>query len=133
MMYKGGRFKIYLFLQKNKKMVLIVLGFLIITGSLRRFLGRIGVWWSLRNAGSKPGAIDYDMLSISINAAVGKGFWSFKWGTDETQVLGYINSLPGQDSFLQLCRKYALKYGKDLRAELRAHFNDKDYAKLLWK
>lgn len=119
------------FVTKNWKVIGLILLFLIVSGMAKRFFGRISMWWSVRNALKNPESVDYDMLAISVHSAMYQGL--FNMGENEGAIIAFINSLGSQDMFLKLAMRYALKYGKDLRAELRDHFSDKQYSKLLWK
>lgn len=122
------------FIIKNWKLLTIIFGVLLISGVLKRILGRIGMIWALRDASisaEHPEIIDYNFTAISVHSAMYKGL--FSWSEDEDALIGFVNALPSMESFLMLCRAYSSKYGKDLRTQLREHLTDKQYSKLLWK
>lgn len=123
--------KLILFVKKNWKIIGIVLVVFIITGMAKRLFGRLAMWWSIKNVSSDPEKIDYDFMAVSVHSAMYQGL--FNMGENESAIIGFVNSLGSMEQFLTLCRKYALKYGKDLREQLRKYFNDKQYSKLNWK
>lgn len=119
------------FMKKHWKVIAFILGVFIVSGMARRMFGTIGMWWSLRNSKADPNKTDYDFLALSVHSAMYQGL--FNMGENEGAIISLINTLGSQVQFLELCRKYALKYHKDLREELLDHFNDTQYSKLLWK
>ena len=123
--------KLMAFIQKNWKVIGIIVGFLVISGMAKRFFGRIAMWWSLRNVVSDPTKIDFDFMAMSVHSAMYQGL--FNMGENEGAIIALVNTLGTFAEFLELCRRYALKYGKDLRGDLRDHFSDKQYVKLIWK
>jgi hypothetical protein len=123
--------KIVGFLRKNWKVVAIIVGLLVVSGVARRFLGRVGIWWSMKKVKDNPNVIDYDFMAMSVHSAMYQGLLNL--GENEGTITALVNSLKSMSEFLKLCQVYAVKYGKNLREQLRGHFNDRQYSKLLWK
>jgi hypothetical protein len=123
--------KIIGFLRKNWKVVAIIVGLLVVSGVARRFLGRVGIWWSMKKVKDNPNVIDYDFMAMSVHSAMYQGLLNL--GENEGTITALVNSLKSMSEFLKLCQVYAVKYGKNLREQLRGHFNDRQYSKLLWK
>jgi hypothetical protein len=123
--------KILPLLKKYWKPILIIIVLLMLTGIGRRFIGRVQLWWSLKKTQNNPTAVDWDFTAMSVHNAMYQGLLNM--GENEQAIIDIINSLGSQSDFLKLCMTYNRKYQKDLREQLRKHFNDKQYAKLNYR
>lgn len=118
-------------LKKHWKVIAIIVGILVFSGMLKRFIGRLKTLWSIRHTQNNPTEIDFNFMAMSVHEAMYQGL--FNWGENEGVIISLINTLPSMNDFLALCRAYTLKYSKDLREQLRSNFSDNQYAKLTWK
>lgn len=129
--------KIVAFLKKNWKIVAVIIGVLLLSGILRRIITKVTLIFGSFGKGISPSSesskdlIDYDFLAMTIYDDL-KLQW-FDFSRHNEAVKGIINSFSNTNQFLELCRRYALKYNEDLRSELKKHFTDKNYGELLWK
>lgn len=124
------------FVKKNYVIILVFVGILILTGIVRKII--TGVTLFFGNMFDKSGTtdqqkIDYDFLAMTIHNDFSMKWFDWFGDNSNSGVMGIINSLGSTNDFLELSRRYALKYSDDLREKLRSKFSDSDYAKLLWK
>jgi hypothetical protein len=124
------------FVKKNYVIILVFVGILILTGIVRKII--TGVTLFFGNMFDKSGTtdqqkIDYDFLAMTIHNDFSMKWFDWFGDNSNSGVMGIINSLGSTNDFLELSRRYALKYSDDLREKLRSKFSDSDYEKLLWK
>src|ERR1035437_3399856 len=124
------------FVKKNYVIILVFVGILILTGIVRKII--TGVTLFFGNMFDKSGTtdqqkIDYDFLAMTIHNDFSMKWFDWFGDNSNSGVMGIINSLGSTNDFLELSRRYALKYSDDLREKLRSKFSDSDYEKLVWK
>lgn len=117
------------FFKKNWKVILTIVFILFMTGILKRLFLKIGAIFS--RSGSTGSGIDTSYYAMLIHSAMYKGL--FNWAEDEEAIISLVNSLESQDQFMEVARKYAQRYGKDLREQLKTKMVDRKYAKLLFR
>jgi hypothetical protein len=123
-------------IKKNWMIVAIIFGVLILTGIVRKVITSLTIFFGSmtdKSAGTDQEKVDYDFMAMTIHNDFSMKWFDWFGDNSNDSVLGLVNSLPSMNSFLELARRYALKYSEDLREKLRSKFSDNDYAKLIWK
>jgi hypothetical protein len=128
--------KFEVFAKKYWIWISVVLVILIFTGAIRRLITGITIFFGNltdHEEGTSEKNIDYDFIASTIHTDFSMKWLDWFGDNSNSEVMGLINSLPSKNSFLELCRRYALKYGEDLRERLQVKFSDSQYSKLSWK
>lgn len=117
------------FFKKNWILITIIFVALISFGIIGRLIAKIRVWFSV--ATNSTPAKDYDLYAGVMHDALKTSI--FDWFVNFEVVKNVINGLESTNEFLELSKRYALKFGIDLRSELQKDLSKGQYEQLLWK
>jgi hypothetical protein len=117
------------FLSKNWLPIAIVLVALISFGILGKIIAKARTWLRVAT-GSEP-AKDWNLQASVMHDALKTTI--FDWFVNFPVVKAIIDHLESTNEFLELSKRYALKYGKDLRTDLKQDLSESQYAQLQYK
>jgi hypothetical protein len=117
------------YLKKNWVMITIIVVVLMAFGIIGKIISKARLVMNVSTGGKA--SKDYKEYAIVLHDALVTSI--FDWFVNYEVVRNVISMMESDGEFIQLNTAYSLKYGKDLRTELKRELNEKQYSQLKYK